>query len=109
MDRQTIFLDWKNQYCQNDYATQGNLQIQHNPYQITNGIFHRTRTKLLKFVWKHKRSQIAKAILKKKNGTGAIRPPDFRQSQSSKQHGTGPETDQWNRKDRKPRNKPMNL
>ena len=25
--------------------TQGNLQIQCNPYQITNGIFHRTRTK----------------------------------------------------------------
>ena len=40
-----MFLDWKNQYCQNDYAAQGNLQIQCNPYQITNGIFHRNRTK----------------------------------------------------------------
>ena len=38
MERYTMFLDWKNQYCQNDYTTQGNLQIQHNPYQITNGI-----------------------------------------------------------------------
>ena len=27
--------------------TQGNLQIQCNPYQITNGIFHRIRTKNL--------------------------------------------------------------
>ena len=27
------------------YIIQGNLQIQYNPYQITNGIFHRTRTK----------------------------------------------------------------
>ena len=35
----------KHQYCQNDYITQGNLQIQCNSYQITNGIFHRTRTK----------------------------------------------------------------
>ena len=26
-----------------DHTTQGNLQIQCNPYQITNGIFHRTR------------------------------------------------------------------
>ena len=34
--------------CQNDYTTQGNLQIQCNPYQITNGIFHRTRTKTFK-------------------------------------------------------------
>ena len=29
----------------NDYTTKCNLQIQCNPYQITNGIFHRTRTK----------------------------------------------------------------
>ena len=43
-----MFLDWKNQHCENDYMTQSNLQIQCNPYQITNGIFYRTRTKSLK-------------------------------------------------------------
>ena len=43
-----MFLDWKNQYCENDYTTQSNLQIQCNPYQITNGIFYRTRAKTLK-------------------------------------------------------------
>ena len=41
-----MFLDQKDQYCQNDYTTQGNLQIQCNLYQITNGVFHRTRTKI---------------------------------------------------------------
>ena len=40
-----MFLGWKNQYCKNDYAIKDNLQIQSDPYQITNGIFHRTRTK----------------------------------------------------------------
>ena len=46
MERYTMFLDWKNQYCENDYTTQSNLQIQCN--QITNGIFNGTRTKNLK-------------------------------------------------------------
>ena len=45
MERYTRFLDWKNQHCENDYTTQSNLQIQCNPYQTTNGIFHRIRTK----------------------------------------------------------------
>ena len=34
----------KNQYCENDYTPKYNLWIQCDPYQITNGIFHRTRT-----------------------------------------------------------------
>ena len=41
----TKFSDWKNEYCQNDYTNQSNVQIKCNPFQITNGIFHRTRTK----------------------------------------------------------------
>ena len=39
MERYTMFLDWKNQHCENEYTTQSNLQNQCNPYQITNGIF----------------------------------------------------------------------
>ena len=48
MKTYTMFLDWKNQYCENDYTTPSNLQIQCSPYQITNGIFYRTRAKNLK-------------------------------------------------------------
>ena len=40
-----MFLGRKNQYCENDYTTKRNLQIQRDPYQITNGIFHRNGTK----------------------------------------------------------------
>ena len=40
-----MFLGRKNQYCENDYTTKHNLEIQCNTCQITNGIFHRTRTK----------------------------------------------------------------
>ena len=70
-------LDWKNQHCENDSTTKSNLQIQRNPYQTTNAIFHRTRTTNFT-IWKHKRPRIAKAILRKKNGAGGIRLPDFR-------------------------------
>ena len=45
MERYSMFLGRKNQYCENDYTTKCNLKIQCDPYQITDGIFHRTRTK----------------------------------------------------------------
>ena len=45
MERYSMFLGRKNQYCENDYTTKCNLQIHCDPYRITNGIFHRTRTK----------------------------------------------------------------
>ena len=45
MEKYAMFLDWKNQYCENDYTTQSNLQVECNPYQTTNGILHRIRTK----------------------------------------------------------------
>ena len=46
MERYSMFLGRKNKYCENDYTTKHNLQLQCHPYQITNGIFHRTRTKI---------------------------------------------------------------
>ena len=45
MERYSVFLGRKNPYCENDYTAKCNLQIQCDPYQITNDIFNRTRTK----------------------------------------------------------------
>ena len=61
--------------CENDYTSKCNLQIQHDPYQITNDILYRTRTKNFTI---HMETQKAKAVLRKKNGAGRINLPDFR-------------------------------
>ena len=61
-----MFLDWKNQYCENDYTTQSNIQIQCNPYQITNGIFYRTRTKNLKTCMETQKTPNSKSRLEEK-------------------------------------------
>ena len=58
-----MFVDWKNKYCENDYTTQSLLQIQCNPYQITNGIFYRTRTKNLKMCMETQKTQNSQSNL----------------------------------------------
>ena len=73
-----MFLGRKNQYCENYYTIKCDLQVQCNPYQITNGIFHRIRKKISQFMWKHRRPLMAKAVLRRKNGAGGINLPDFR-------------------------------
>ena len=78
MERYVIILGRKNQYCENDYTTKCNLQIHCDPYQITNGIFHRTRTKKFTIHMETQKIPNTKAVLRKKNGAGGINLPDFR-------------------------------
>ena len=80
MERHTMFSDWNNQYCENYYDIQSNLQIQCNPHQIVNGNFYRIIEKNLQFLWKHQRPQTAKTIFRKKYGARGIRFSDFRKS-----------------------------
>ena len=41
MERYIMFLDWKNQYYQNEYTNQSDLRIQFNPYQIDLNYFQK--------------------------------------------------------------------
>ena len=79
IDSYIMFLDWKNQYYQNAYTTQGNLQIHCNLYQITNVIFHRTRTKKNLKIWMEtQKTPNSQSNLRKKNTAEGIRLTDFR-------------------------------
>ena len=71
-------MDRKNQHSENMCTTQNNLQIQYNPYQATNGNFHITKTNNFTICMETQKPQRAKAILRKKNGTGGINLPDYR-------------------------------
>ena len=39
MERYTTFLDWTNQYCEKDYTTQSNLQINEIPMKLPIAFF----------------------------------------------------------------------
>ena len=75
MEGYVMFMGRKNQYYENDYTTNCNLQIQCNPYQITNGIFHRTRTKNFTNFLETQKTQNSQSNLEKEKQSWRNRPP----------------------------------
>ena len=98
MEKYTMFTDWKNQYSKNEYITQSNLQIQCNPYQATNSIFHSTRTNNLTRTNNFTVSMEIQKILNsqsnlEKEESTCLTSVSTTKPQSSRQYGTGTKTE----------------
>ena len=114
MERYIIFLDWKNQNCENDSTTQSNLQIQGNHYQITNDIFYRTRTKNLKICTETQKTLKSQSSLEGKKQSWRNQTPWLQtilQSYSNQDNMVLAQKQKYKsmEQDRKPRDKPTHL
>ena len=114
MEKYTVFMDWKNQYCQNGHTTQRNLQIQCNPYQATNGIFHRTRTNNFTICMETQKTSNSQSNLEKEEWNGRNQPASLQTILQSHSHQDSMVLAQRQKyrsmeQNRKPRDKSTNL
>ena len=95
MEKYTMFMAWKNQYCKNEYTIQSNLQIQCNPYQATNGFFQRTRTNNFTICMEIQKTSNSQSNLEKEEleETTCLTSGSTTKRQSSRQYGTGTKTE----------------
>ena len=96
MEKDFMFLvGRKNQHCENDSTTKCSLQIQCDPYEITNGIFHRTKTKKFTIHMETQKTLNNQSSLKKEEWIWRNQPSGLHTTklQSSKQYGTGTNPD----------------
>ena len=79
MQRYSMFLGWKNQHCEKDYATYAIYRFNVILVRLLNTFSRKLEQNISQFIWKYERFLIAKAILRKKNGAGGVNFPDFSQ------------------------------
>ena len=96
MEKYAVFMDWKNQYSENEYTTQSNLQNQCNPYQATNSILQRARTNNITICLEIQKTSNSQSNLERRmelEESTCLTSGSTTKPQSSRQYGTGTKTE----------------
>ena len=116
MEKYTMFLDWKNQYCENDYTAQSSLQIQYSSYRTIpcNGILQSIIAKNLTIHMETQKTLNNQSNLEKKKWSWSNQAPRLQtipQSYSNQDSMVLAQKQKYRSmvQDRMPRNKPTHI